>query len=115
MTGQSGYYVYVVKPDMTVEARSVVLGRSLDNHTAVLTGLKVNENVVTDGQMRLYPGARVKVGTADNPGFVGRKPFMNVTELFIRRPVMTTLVMGAIVIFGLLGYQHPAGQQSAQC
>ena len=26
---------------------------------------------------------------------------MNLSELFIRRPVMTTLVMGALLIFGL--------------
>jgi len=31
---------------------------------------------------------------------------MNITELFIRRPVTTTLVMGAVVIFGLLGYRY---------
>src|SRR5512146_1870487 len=30
---------------------------------------------------------------------------MNVTELFIRRPVMTTLVMSGIVIFGVVGYR----------
>ncbi|MEN6486883.1 MAG: multidrug efflux RND transporter permease subunit [Syntrophobacteraceae bacterium] len=30
---------------------------------------------------------------------------MNVTELFIRRPVMTTLVMSAILLFGVMGYR----------
>lgn len=30
---------------------------------------------------------------------------MNLSEIFIRRPVMTTLVMVGIVIFGLLGYK----------
>jgi HAE1 family hydrophobic/amphiphilic exporter-1 len=30
---------------------------------------------------------------------------MNITELFIRRPVMTTLVMLGIVIFGVVGYR----------
>ncbi|MBI5576956.1 MAG: efflux RND transporter permease subunit [Deltaproteobacteria bacterium] len=29
-----------------------------------------------------------------------------VTELFIRRPVMTTLVMLAILLFGVMGYRH---------
>lgn len=29
---------------------------------------------------------------------------MNVTELFIRRPVMTTLVMAALLAFGVIGY-----------
>ena len=30
---------------------------------------------------------------------------MNFSELFIRRPVMTTLVMAAILIFGIMGYR----------
>ena len=30
---------------------------------------------------------------------------MNITEIFIRRPVMTTLVMLGIVLFGLAGYR----------
>ena len=31
---------------------------------------------------------------------------MNIPELFIRRPVMTTLLMGAVLLFGALGYQR---------
>jgi len=31
---------------------------------------------------------------------------MNIAELFIRRPIMTTLVMTAILIFGILGYRQ---------
>jgi hydrophobic/amphiphilic exporter-1 (mainly G- bacteria), HAE1 family len=31
---------------------------------------------------------------------------MNIAELFIRRPVMTTLVMLAILLFGVMGYRH---------
>jgi len=30
---------------------------------------------------------------------------MNVSELFIRRPVATTLVMSAILLFGFIGYR----------
>ena len=30
---------------------------------------------------------------------------MNIAEIFIRRPIMTTLVMMAIIIFGLMGYR----------
>ncbi|RJQ14401.1 MAG: acriflavine resistance protein B [Nitrospiraceae bacterium] len=30
---------------------------------------------------------------------------MNIAEIFIRRPVMTTLVMAAIIIFGIAGYR----------
>jgi HAE1 family hydrophobic/amphiphilic exporter-1 len=31
---------------------------------------------------------------------------LNIPELFIRRPVMTTLVMLAILLFGIMGYRH---------
>jgi len=30
---------------------------------------------------------------------------MNITEIFIRRPVMTTLVMMGILLFGVAGYR----------
>lgn len=30
---------------------------------------------------------------------------MNISELFIKRPIMTTLVMAAILLFGVLGYR----------
>ena len=38
-----------------------------EDELPVRAGLKVNENVVTDGQMRLRPGARVEVKTAASP------------------------------------------------
>ncbi|HKV46915.1 MAG TPA: efflux RND transporter permease subunit, partial [Candidatus Acidoferrales bacterium] len=31
---------------------------------------------------------------------------MNISELFIKRPIMTTLVMAAILLFGILGYRE---------
>ena len=39
---------------------------------------------------------------------------MNFAEIFIRRPVMTTLISLAIVMFGIDGVSVPAGQRSAQ-
>ena len=30
---------------------------------------------------------------------------MNVSEIFVRRPVMTTLVMVGILVFGIVGYR----------
>ena len=33
---------------------------------------------------------------------------MSIAELFIRRPVMTTLVMAAILVFGIMGYRNLA-------
>jgi len=60
-TGQEGLYVFVVKPDLTVESRPVVVGRSLDGLTVVTQGLQPGETVVTDGQIRLVPGAKVEI------------------------------------------------------
>ena len=62
-TGQEGQYVFVVKPDKTVESRPVVLGLTLNNQTVVQKGLNPGETVVTDGQLRLYPGAKVEIKT----------------------------------------------------
>jgi multidrug efflux system membrane fusion protein len=65
-TGQGGQYVFVVKPDFTVEFRSVVAGRTINNETVIQKGLKGEEKVVTDGQLRLYPGARVEIKISDS-------------------------------------------------
>lgn len=60
-TGQEGQYVFVVKPDLTVESRPVVSGLTINNETVIQKGLNPGENVVTDGQLRLYPGAKVEI------------------------------------------------------
>ena len=31
---------------------------------------------------------------------------MNIAEVFIRRPIMTTLVMSAILVFGIIAYRQ---------
>src|SRR5262249_21408362 len=59
-TGQQGQYVYVVKQDQTVEVRPVVIARTVENDSIVQSGLASGETVVTDGQLRLVPGARIK-------------------------------------------------------
>lgn len=59
-SGQRGSYVFVVKPNKTVEQRPVAIGATVDNFTVVTDGLKVGETVVTEGQLRLFPGARVE-------------------------------------------------------
>ncbi|HZC46076.1 MAG TPA: efflux RND transporter periplasmic adaptor subunit, partial [Candidatus Acidoferrum sp.] len=58
-TGQQGSFVFVVQPDMKAVIRPVVIGESIDNQTVVTSGLKPGETVVTDGQLRLIPGATV--------------------------------------------------------
>ena len=60
-TGQDGSFVFVVERDMSAETRPVVVGDSLDGQTVIESGLKAGETVVTDGQLRLFPGAKVKI------------------------------------------------------
>jgi multidrug efflux system membrane fusion protein len=60
-SGQKGQFVYVVKPDLTVEARPVALGAAVGRDVVIASGLAAGERVVTDGQLRLVPGARVDV------------------------------------------------------
>jgi multidrug efflux system membrane fusion protein len=63
-SGQQGPFVYVVKPDQTVEPRPVVLGQTVDAKAIVESGVMAGESVVTDGQSRLYPGAKVTAATS---------------------------------------------------
>jgi multidrug efflux system membrane fusion protein len=67
-TGQIGEFVYVVKPDQTVEQRPVTIGITHQGLTVVRTGLPAGETVVTDGQLRLAPGIKVSV---KNPEIAG--------------------------------------------
>jgi membrane fusion protein, multidrug efflux system len=60
-TGQSGQYIYVVKDDLTAEMRPVKVGRARGEESVITEGLKPGERVVTDGQLRLAPGAKVEI------------------------------------------------------
>jgi membrane fusion protein, multidrug efflux system len=66
-TGQQGQFVFVIKPDMTVDARQVVVARSGEGQAIIEKGLSAGENVVTDGQLRLVPGSRVEIKQAIAP------------------------------------------------
>jgi multidrug efflux system membrane fusion protein len=61
LEGQKGNYVYVVKPDLTVESRPIVVSRRLDRESVIETGLDPGQRVVTSGQLILAPGMRIKV------------------------------------------------------
>lgn len=58
--GQDNSFVYVVKSDMTTEVRTVKTGATFNNMTVIEEGVKPGEQVVTDGQLRLVPGATVQ-------------------------------------------------------
>lgn len=58
--GQDGEYVFVVRPDGTAEHRAVRTAETLDGLVIVEEGVAEGETVVTDGQLRVVPGAPVK-------------------------------------------------------
>ncbi len=60
-TGQQGPYVFVVKPDLTVESRPIVVHRTIGRETVIEKGLAPGERVVTDGQVHLVPAAKVDI------------------------------------------------------
>jgi membrane fusion protein, multidrug efflux system len=62
--GQDGFYVFLVKPDRTVESRIVVPGTRLDQDIVVDKGLSEGDIVVTEGQLRLAVGNRVQFSAA---------------------------------------------------
>jgi multidrug efflux system membrane fusion protein len=63
-TSQSDTYVFVVKPDMTAENRSIKVSRAYGDETVIAAGLEPGERVVTDGQFRLSLGSKVDIKSA---------------------------------------------------
>jgi multidrug efflux system membrane fusion protein len=59
--GQRGPYVFIVKPDSTLELRQVKPGQSQGDLTVINDGVQPGETVVTSGQLQLAPGAKVNV------------------------------------------------------
>lgn len=60
-TGQSGLYVFVVKPGGALDMRTVTAGGIHDGDTIILKGLAPGETVVTDGHLQLAPDSVVSV------------------------------------------------------
>ena len=53
-------YLFVVMADRTVEVRTVKVARTDGDARSIAAGSSAGERVVTDGQLRLAPGAQVK-------------------------------------------------------
>jgi multidrug efflux system membrane fusion protein len=66
-TSQQGQHVFVIKDDNTVDLRPVRVNRMDENEAVIDEGLTPGERVVTDGQLRLVPGASVEIKNADQP------------------------------------------------
>jgi multidrug efflux system membrane fusion protein len=69
---QTGQYVYVVKADRTAELRTVRVERQQGDEMVIAQGLSAGEEVVTDGHLRLTPGARVTTGGREGGAGRGR-------------------------------------------
>ena len=69
--GPNGSYVYVIKPDNTVERRDVEVASIQDGIAVISKGLTVGENIVVDGQYRLTEGVRVNPTAAAAPAAAG--------------------------------------------
>jgi multidrug efflux system membrane fusion protein len=63
-TGQQGQFLFVVKDDGTAEMRPVTIARTFDHWAVIGTGVQPGETVVTDGQIRITPGAKVEIKNA---------------------------------------------------
>jgi multidrug efflux system membrane fusion protein len=61
MTGQQGTFVFVIAADNTVAVRPVKVGRQTGDIAVIADGLQPGEKVVTDGQLQLVPGAKVRL------------------------------------------------------
>ena len=72
--GPQGTYAYVIKPDKSVEMRSIRTGQHREQKPRRLIedGLKPGEQVVVDGQYKLQPGSHVSItapeGSTPAPG-----------------------------------------------
>jgi multidrug efflux system membrane fusion protein len=58
-TGPQGEFVFVYKPDATAEVRKVTISRTDGDAVVIASGLAAGEKVVTRGQLRITPGARL--------------------------------------------------------
>src|SRR3954469_2192364 len=70
--GQNGPYVFVVKPDSTLELRQVKPGQPQGDLVVIPDGVQTGEMVVTSGQLQLSPG--MKVNPRPDESNSGEKP-----------------------------------------
>ena len=70
MSGQ-GSFVYVVKQDSTAEQRPVSLGQRQGDLIVVEKGVEPGERVVTNGQLGVTPGGKVRIEQPANPAATG--------------------------------------------
>jgi multidrug efflux system membrane fusion protein len=63
--GQIGNFVFIIKPDFSVELRPVKAGQKQGDQVVISEGLQAGETVVVTGQLFLAPGTKVTVANAE--------------------------------------------------
>ena len=66
--GPNGRYLFAIKPDNTVEMRTVEVSQTDQDVAVIKKGLSAGERIVVDGQFRLEQGTKVTVQTANGGG-----------------------------------------------
>jgi membrane fusion protein, multidrug efflux system len=66
--GPQGNYVFAVKPDKTVEVRTVTVALTQNNVASISNGIAPGDVVVVDGQDKLQPNTRVEPRTGAPAG-----------------------------------------------
>ena len=74
MQGPQGAYLYVIKPDDTVERRTVQVAAAQENLAVIEKGLASGERVVVEGQYRLTASVKVSVRQSDDASAMADKP-----------------------------------------
>ena len=103
--GQDGPFVYASSADGKAAIRKVVSGETIGDEVDRGGGLDAGDHVVTEGQLRLRSGSRVterRCPPRRRGG--GRSGLVNVSALFIRRPVATILLSVALTLGGMFAY-----------
>jgi multidrug efflux system membrane fusion protein len=72
--GQNGPFVFVVKPDSTLDLRQVKRGQPQGDLVVIGEGVKAGEEVVVAGQLQLAPGMKVEVKEKTDPSQPGSAP-----------------------------------------
>ena len=104
--GQDSLYVYVVKPDSTVQRQPV----EAEDRGAVMVdhqgpgcgpGDRAGRAVAAAGR---HAGRRDAARPAAKPDGGGNERRMSISTPFIQRPIATSLVMAALVLVGIAAY-----------
>ena len=112
--GPDSSFVLVVGKDGKAYSKTVKVLNDDGANDAIQGDVKPGDKVVTEGQLRVdvRPGRCASI-KGKRRAASRRRAAMNISAPFIERPVMTMLLMAALVIFGLFGYAALAGQRIA--